>query len=46
WWAASRTTRVISEKRRGEMQVNAFHLDEEGLHGWNGKSAIDLSDVI
>jgi len=46
WWAASRTTRAISKERREDMHVNAFHLDEEGLHGWNGASIIDLNDVI
>jgi len=46
WWAASRKARVISEKRRNEMNVNAVLLNESGLHGWDGESMVDLSDII
>ena len=38
--------RVISEKRRNEMNVNAVLLNESGLHGWDGESMVDLSDII
>ena len=48
WWAASRTTRVISEERRrtDESYIIAVRLDENGLHGWDGWNIRGIFDII